>query len=483
VNTNPPTPPANPSHGFTSPFRGFVSRDNVYQGRIFNTQMNRRNILKSIAGAGLATLLTPREEKAQQAVEKAVRGLSRPKIKDITVIETAPAGVRLDVVKITTDQDGLYGYGCATFTQRADLIKPAVDRYLKPLLKDHTVDKIEDIWQTCYDSSYWKNGPVLNNAISGVDQALWDIKGRMANMPVYDLVGGKCREAADVYAHADGNEIAQVIDNAKRYMGQGFRNVRMQVSVPGYQGYAGGAGNAPPVKGLDPGPVFEPLPYIRRVLKMFDAAREQLGDDVGLLHDVHERVTPNEAVRFAKDLEKYHLFFMEDPLSPEDIDYFRQIRQQCATPISMGELFNSPHEWTPLITERLIDYIRCHVSQTGGFTPARKIAILAEQFGVKTAWHGPGDVSPIGHMANVTLDVVSYNFGIQEYTPFNARTQEVFSGCPVMEDGYLWPSTKPGWGIEVDEKAAAKAPFTNGANNLNGGWGEIRRLDGTVIKQ
>ena len=446
--------------------------------------MNRRNILKSIGTAGLATILTPREEKAQQAVEKAVRGLSRPKIKDITVIETAPAGSRLDVVKITTDQDGLYGYACATFTQRADLIKPAVDRYLKPLLKDHTVDKIEDIWQTCYDSSYWKNGPVLNNAISGIDQALWDIKGRMANMPVYDLVGGKCREAADVYAHADGNEIAQVVDNAKRYMSQGFRNVRMQVSVPGYQGYAGGGGGGvPPVKGLAPGPVFEPLPYIRRVLKMFDTAREQLGDDVGLLHDVHERVTPNEAVRFAKDLEKYHLFFMEDPLSPEDIDYFRQIRQQCSTPISMGELFNSPHEWTPLITERLIDYIRCHVSQTGGFTPARKIAILAEQFGVKTAWHGPGDVSPIGHMANVTLDVISYNFGIQEYTPFNARTQEVFSGCPVMEDGYLWPGTKPGWGIEVDEKAAAKYPFTNPANGLNGGWGELRRSDGQIIKQ
>jgi mannonate dehydratase len=450
--------------------------------------MNRRNILKSIASAGLAGILTPREEKAQTIIEKAVRGLSRPKIRDITVIETAPAGSRLDVVKITTDQDGLYGYGCATFTQRADLVKPAVERYLKPLLMNHTVDKIEDIWQACYDSSYWKNGPVLNNAISGVDQALWDIKGRMANMPVYDLVGGKCREAADVYAHADGAEIQQVIDNAKRYMSEGFRNVRMQVSVPGYAGYAGGGrGGVPPVTGLSPGPVFEPLPYIRRALKMFEEARKQLGEEVNLLHDVHERVTPNQAVRFAKDLEQFHLLFMEDPLSPEDIAYFRQIRQQCATPIAMGELFNSPHEWTPLISERLIDYIRCHISQVGGFTPARKIAILGEHFGVKTAWHGPGDVSPIGHMANIMLDVVSYNFGIQEYTPFNDRTKEVFHGCPVCEDGYFWPSTKPGWGIEVDEKAAAKYPFTNptqGAQaGLNGGWGEVRKGDGQIIKQ
>src|SRR5579862_5419031 len=155
--------------------------------------MNRRNILKSIAGAGLAGLIAPREEKAQQAVEKAIRGLPRPKIKDITVIETAPANVRLDVVKITTDQDGLYGYGCATFTQRADLIRPAVERYLKPFLLGKTTDRIEYIWQSCYDSSYWKNGPVLNNAISGVDQALWDIKGRQAGMPVYQLAGGKCR--------------------------------------------------------------------------------------------------------------------------------------------------------------------------------------------------------------------------------------------------------------------------------------------------
>jgi mannonate dehydratase len=229
--------------------------------------------------------------------------------------------------------------------------------------------------------------------------------------------------------------------------------------------------------------VFEPAVYIRRALKLFEVCRKELGEEVELLHDVHERVSPNQAVQFAKDAEKFKLFFMEDPLAPEDIAYFRQIRQNCATPLAMGELFNSPHEWQPLISERLIDYIRVHVSQAGGFTPARKLAILAENFGVKTAWHGPGDVSPVGHMANVTLDLVSYNFGIQEYSPFNQRTQEIFSDCPVMKNGYLWVSEKPGWGIEVNEKEAAKSPFTPGRNNLNGGWGEIRRLDGTVIKQ
>jgi len=444
--------------------------------------MLRRNLLKSIGAAGLLGLSSPRIEQAQEQAARATRGMSTPKIKDISVIECQPAGVRLTVVKITTDQDGLYGYGCATFTQRADLVKPAVDRYLKPFLMGKTTDRIEDIWQSCYDSSYWKNGPVLNNALSGIDQALWDIKGRQAGMPVYQLAGGKCREAVDTYTHADGADYQATVENARRFMSQGWRHVRVQVGVPGMAGYGSARGGDNTIHALHDKPVFEPAVYVRRALKLFEVCRKELGDEVELLHDVHERVSPNQAVQFAKDAEKFKLFFMEDPLSPEDIAYFRQIRQNCATPIAMGELFNSPHEWQPLIAERLIDYIRVHVSQVGGFTPARKIAILAENFGVKTAWHGPGDVSPVGHMANVTLDLVSYNFGIQEYSPFNERTQAIFSDCPVMKNGYLYVSEKPGWGIEVNEKEAAKAPFSS-RNNLNGGWGEIRRLDGTVIKQ
>jgi mannonate dehydratase len=448
--------------------------------------MLRRNLLKQFGTAGLLSLTLPREQKAQQDAARATTGMPAPKIRDVSVIECQPQGVRLTVVKITTDQPGLYGYGCATFTQRADLVKPAVEKYLKPFLLDKTTDRIEDIWQSCYDSSYWKNGPVLNNAISGVDQALWDIKGRQAGMPIYQLAGGKCREAADTYGHAAGGDFPEVIESAKQYIAQGFRHVRVQVGVPGMEGYGSGGAGTASVKALHNKPVFEPAYYVRRALKLFEICRKELGDEIELLHDVHERVSPNQAVQFLKDVEKFKMFFMEDPLSPEDIAYFRQIRQNCATPIAMGELFNSPHEWQPLIAERLIDYIRCHVSQVGGFTPARKIAIMAEGFGVKTAWHGPGDVSPIGHMANVMLDLVSYNFGIQEYSPFNQQTQEVFQGCPVMKDGYLWASEKPGWGIEVDEKAAARFPFGSERGDrkrLNGGWGEIRRRDGTVIKQ
>jgi mannonate dehydratase len=445
-------------------------------------QVKRRQFIQTIAGAGLAALAGSTVE-AQQRAASATRGLSSPKIRDISVIECEPAGTRLTVVKITTDQDGLYGYGCATFTQRADLVKPAVEKYLKPFLLGKTTDRIEDIWQSCYFSSYWKNGPVLNNAISGIDQALWDIKGRQAGLPVYQITGGKCREAVETYGHAGGADYADVVASAKQYIAQGFRNVRVQVGLPGMAGYGSAAGGSNQFKPLHDKPIFEPGLSMKRSLKLLQVCREQLGEDVGLLHDVHERLTPNEAVLLAKEVESLNLFFLEDVLSPEDIDYFRQIRQNCATPIAMGELFNNPHEWQPLISERLIDYIRCHVSQVGGFTPARKIAILAEQFGVRTAWHGPGDVSPIGHMAQATLDIVSWNFGIQEYSPFNEKTQEIFHGCPVMKDGYIWVNEKPGWGIEVDEKAAIKYPFTPGRGNLNGGWGEVRKLDGTVIKQ
>lgn len=417
-----------------------------------------------------------------------LRGMPIPRIKDVSVITTEPAGVRLVVVKVQTDQDGLYGYGCATFTQRADLVVDAVNQYLKPLILGRPTDAIEDLWQVMYNSSYWRNGPVLNNAISGVDQALWDIKGRQAGMPVYELLGGRCRRGAMVYRHASGREISETIDQAKKLMSEGAKAVRLQVGIPGMAAYGAGGGATPQAKTQIPeDPVFEPEPYVRRTLQLFEAGRKDLGPEVELLHDVHERVPPRLAVQFAKDMEQFRLFFLEDALSPENIAYFRQIRANCTTPLAMGELFNNPHEWNLLIKDSLIDYIRVHVSQAGGLTPAWKLATMAEPFQVKTAWHGPGDVSPVGHCANVTLDVACRNFGIQEWTEPNNRIQEVFQGYPEMRDGYAYPNEKPGWGVEINEKAAAKYPFgfseRGEHKTLNGGWGVVRRQDGTVINQ
>ena len=445
--------------------------------------MRRRDMLGAAAGgAAAAALLADREAAAQDKVARAMRGMPSPKIKDISVIECAPQGVRLTVVKVTTDQPGLYGYGCATFTQRADLIRPAVEKYLRPLLIGKPADRIEDTWQMAYDSSYWKNGPVENNAISGVDQALWDIKGRMAGMPVYQLLGGKAREAIDTYGHASGNEIAECIDSAKKYIAQGFRHVRIQVGVPGMDGYGARGNRGPRIAALHDAPVFEREAAMRRALALFEAARKELGPDIELLHDAHERYTPTQAVEFAKLCEPYRLFFLEDALSPEDIQWFRNIRNVCTTPLAMGELFNNPHEVIPLIQDRLIDYMRMHISQMGGITPCRKIAAMGELYNVRTAWHGPGDVSPIGHMAMTHLDLSITNFGIQEYSEMNQATLEIFQGAPVMKGGYLYANDAPGWGIEIDEKAAAKHPFDR-SNILNGGWGEVRLPDGQIIKQ
>ena len=244
-----------------------------------------------------------------------------------------------------------------------------------------------------------------------------------------------------------------------------------------------------PVTALHEGPVFEPAYYIRRALKLFEECRKQLGEEVELLHDVHERVSPNQAVQFAKDVEKFQLFFLEDPLSPEDIAYFRQIRQQCATPIAMGELFNSPHEWTPLITERLIDYIRIHVSQVGGLTPCPQD---------RGAWPRSTACAPPGTAratcrrsataANVTLDLVCYNFGIQEYSAVQRPPAGSLPGLPGDEERLPLRERSAGLGHRSRRKAggevSVRQPRERGEHQrLNGGWGEVRRRDGTIIKQ
>ena len=393
------------------------------------------------------------------------------KITNVKTILTAPDGIRLVVVKVETSEPGLYGLGCATFTQRPLAVATAVDEYLKPFLIGKDPGNIEDIFQTSFVSSYWRNGPVLNNALSGVDIALWDLMGKRAGMPVYQLLGGKCRDAVTLYAHAGGSDFQEVSENIRRYMEQGYRYVRAQVAIPGYSTYGASGGGTP---------AFEPTPYVNTVVKLFAHLREQLGDEVELLHDVHERIPPIQAINLAKLLEPYHLFFLEDPFAPEDVDYFQLMRQQTSTPIAMGELFNNPNEYVPLIKERLIDFIRVHISQIGGISPARKLAAFCEFFGVRTAWHGPGDVSPVGHAANVALDLACYNFGIQEQHVFGENTREVFPGCPEIRDGCYWASEAPGLGMDINESLAARFPFPE--HPLNGGWSPVRRRDGTVIR-
>lgn len=414
------------------------------------------------------------------------------KITNIKSILTAPDGITLVVVKVETDQQGLYGLGCATFTQRPTLVTRAVDDYLNPLLVGRDPTNITDLWNVMMVNSYWRNGPVLNNAISGVDMALWDIKGKIANMPVYNLLGGKVREAAMVYRHADGRDPQEVTDNVIKYQEQGARAVRLQMG-----GYGGRVKdirdtNAMPskdapqathrMKGMDrldsafPGAYYDADAYARSIPPLFDYVRSKVGFEVFLLHDIHERLAPIDSIRMAKALEPYQLFFLEDPLAPDQIEWFRRLREQSATPIAMGELHVNAAEWKPLIQEQLIDFVRAHLSAIGGLTPALRMAATCATFGIRTAWHGPGDVSPIGHAANLHLDLTSPNFGIQELTIFGEASYEVFPGTPELRNGFMWANEKPGFGVDIDEKKAAKYPM----NFKTIEWTQSRLPDGTL---
>ena len=409
--------------------------------------------------------------------------MSNLKIRDVRVIVTQPTA-NLNVVKIETNEPELYGLGCATFTQRALVVETAINDYLRPFLIGKDPADIEDIWQSCNVSAYWRNGPILNNAISGVDQALWDIKGKAAGMPVYDLFGGKSREAAAVYIVPGGDDLKEYEENVWAFIEDGFRYFKL-----------GGAdrffsddtprGEKPVITNKvseSRGSIYDPAKSVRAIVRAFEHFRSTFGWEFELIYDIHERLPPILGLGLAKELEPFRLFFLEDLFAPEDNDYFRLVREQTSTPIAMGELYNNPHEIIPMVKDRLLDFMRVHVSQIGGLTPARKLAALCEAFNVRTAWHGPTDVSPVGHAAQLMLDLNVWNFGIQEAGPYQADIlKEVFPGTPEVRNGYMWANGKPGLGIEIDEELAAKYPITDPAGS-NWSWGNVRLADGTIIR-
>ena len=456
-------------------------------------RLERRRFLGQLAaGAGVAGLLLgrkalaaggralPQENEGDAASgASAGRGDGAIKITRVRAILTAPQGIRLVVVKVETSEPGLYGLGCATFTQRARAVAVAVEHFLDPFLRGKDPANIEDIWQAMYQSSYWRNGPVLMNALSGVDMALWDLKGKRAGLPVYQLLGGKCRVGVPVYRHASGSTPEEVAERVRRYVDGGARYVRAQISVPDQAGYGAGGARGNDVEGHFSGNKFSPAAYRRILPRLFEYLRKELGDEVELLHDVHERLHPIQAINVAKDLEQYRLFFLEDPFAPEDIGYFEHLRRQCSTPIAMGELFNNPNEWLGLVSDRLIDFIRCHLSQIGGLSVGHKLAHLCEFFRVRTAWHGPGDLCPVGHAANIHLSIASWNLGVLEFSPPRDASLEVFPGAPTYQSGMVHPNEKPGFGVDLDEELAARYPIKDDPP-FDLDWGLLRDLDGTI---
>jgi len=412
------------------------------------------------------------------------------RIENIEVFLTAPNNIDLAVVKVETNNPNIYGLGCATFTQRILSVKVAIDKYLKPFLIGKNPHNIEDIWQSANVSGYWRNGPIMNNALSGIDMALWDIKGKVADLPVYELLGGKSRDGIALYRHADGATEEEVEANVREAIEQGYQHVRCQM------GMYGGAGTEDiglistkmkkaesilrkrSPKGLRDGQYFDPESYSREIPSLFQHLREVFGNTVELIHDIHERLTPIQSIQLAKKLEPYDLYYLEDPFSPEQTEWLEMLRSQVTTPISQGELFSHPNDWKKLIVKQEIDFVRAHVSAIGGITPARKLASFAEIYGIRTAWHGPGDLSPVGAAANFHLDMAITNFGIQEWTPMNEALKEVFPGGPTIENGYAYLSDKPGLGIDFDEERAKDFPLRGKLPE----WTLARLPDGTSVK-
>ncbi len=447
-----------------------------------HSEIGRRDAVKLLTAGSAAGILglfgTPRARAESRITPSYSKGVPPVTIKSVKAIATAPSGSNLIVVKVETSEPGLYGLGCATFTQRAVAVVTAIESYMNDFCVGKDVDNIEDMWQSFYVSSYWRNGPVLNNALSGLDEALWDIKGKRAGMPLYQLLGGKSRFAVPVYAHASGRTFEDVIANVRQFMERGFKYIRIQLG--GYGG-VGASTTAPDYKaagfGIERDNYMDEYAYISSAPKLFEAVRKACGEKIELLHDIHERSQPMDVINMCRRIEEYRPFIIEDPLSPENTHWWKQLRESTSVPFAMGELFNNINEFVEPMVNHYFDYIRVHISQIGGITPAMKIARLGEWFNVKTAWHGPGDVSPVGHAANAHIDLAVWNFGIQEggYS-FSEKEKTVFSGCPAFKDGYIYVNEAPGLGVDIDEKEAAKYPIGTRSN-----W-TVRKSDGTIIR-
>lgn len=405
---------------------------------------------------------------AQTAANRAPANL---RITDLQVVVTNPGqsnNGNYVLVKIVTNQPGLYGWGDATCTGSELGVAKFLEEHMRPGVIGRNPMRIEDIWQTLYFLPYYRSGTVHMSSISGIDMALWDIKGKVAGLPVYELLGGRARTKLLTYYSVGGRDFQQTEEAVRRMMARGYKVIKAQVAAPGMEGgYAVPASakqqavtKAAHEAGMAPSELWEPDAYVRTLPKLFDHLRKTVGEEIGLLHDVHERITPNQAVQLAKSLEPYKLFYYEDPLRPEHLDTFRQIRHQASTPIAMGEIFTSPWDGLPIITEHLIDYARHDLAHCGGVTAGRKVAAYCEPYGILTAWHGPGNISPISHMANAHVSLSIPNFGIQEYAEgWSAAAREVFTATPAYEAGYVNVGDAPGLGIDINEAAARKYPY------------------------
>ncbi len=399
------------------------------------------------------------------------------KIIDAEVIICSP-GRNFVTLKVITDQ-GIYGLGDATLNGRELAVASYLTDHLIPCLLGRDPFQTEDIWQYFYKGAYWRRGPVTMSAIAAIDMALWDIKAKAMNVPLYQLLGGKSREKVLVYCHANGADTEHTIEEVHKHTEMGYKAVRVQSGVPGINSVYGvakkGEKYEPAGRGLPQVTEWSTEKYLNFTPGLFQKVRDAVGFDLHLLHDAHHRLTPIEAARLGKELEPFKLFWLEDTVSAELQEGFRLIRQHTVTPLAVGEVFNSIYDCHQLITEQLIDYIRMTLVHGGGITPLLKLAHLAELYHVRTGFHGATDLSPITMASALHFDIAVHNFGIQEHMPHQSLVDEVFSHAYTYTDGYMYPGDLPGHGVDIDEKLAAKFPYQAAYLPVN------RKEDGTLF--
>ena len=383
------------------------------------------------------------------------------KITEAKVIITSP-GRNFVSLKIYTDE-GLYGVGDATLNGRELSVASYLKDHIVPMLAGRDPHQIEDIWQFLYRGAYWRKGPVTMTAISAVDMALWDIKAKAANMPLYQLLGGKSRSGVMVYGHANGDSIEETVDEVGKFLNDGYLAVRAQTGIPGLKSTYGVSKDKmfyePADSDLPSENEWSTTKYLDSIPKLFETLRNTYGNEPHFLHDVHHRLTPIEAARLGKDLESFRMFWLEDAVPAENQAGFRTIRQNTVTPLAVGEIFNTIWDCKELLEEQLIDYIRTSVVHAGGITHLRRIADFASLFHVRTGCHGATDLSPICMGAALHFDLWVPNFGIQEYMRHSEETNAVFPHSYSFKNGYLYPGETAGHGVDIDEKIAAKYPY------------------------
>ena len=398
------------------------------------------------------------------------------RITDARVIVCSP-GRNFVTLKITTE-DGIYGLGDATLNGRELAVASYLTDHVIPLLIGRDARRIEDAWQYLYKGAYWRRGPVTMAAVAAVDTALWDIKGKALNVPVYQLLGGASREAVLVYGHASGADIEDTVKAVAEYQALGYKAIRAQSGIPGLEStYGVGRGKMhyePAEIDVPPENLWSTDLYLNFVPQLFARLRREFGEDVPLLHDAHHRLSPIEAGRLGRSLEPYHLFWLEDPVPAELQKSFRLIRQHTTTPLAVGEVFNTVYDCQQLIEEQLIDYIRTTVVHAGGISHLRKIASLAEMYHVRTGAHGATDMSPVCMAAVLHFDLSVHNFGIQEYMRHTDETDRVFPHAYTFRDGMMHPGDKAGLGVDIDEPLARSYPYRRAYLPVN------RKLDGTM---